>query len=214
MPDLLSGFAQELARADTVAASLVDERDTRYTDELLEEHEQDLGIPDSCLELGATARERRAAVHAKFVAIGGQNKWYFIQAALGLGYTVTITEFTPAWARLARAGDPCGPQENIFHWRVNVTAKEDLDNPGSYVYFFDHPQELECLLNKLKPAHTVLIVRVQKYGFSNGFSNGFKAVPVGPLTGGFSMGFSNGFERRKGGGFDFGGFDDGFEKPK
>ncbi len=92
--------------------------------------------------------------------------------------------------------------------------------------------------NKIKPAHTIALFDYHNVGFSRGFDWGFEAVPVNDntfpipafdysfdsgfavgnedgkyLIGGFDKGFNLGFDVHFGGGFSFGGFDDGFLRP-
>ncbi len=208
MPDLLDGIAQELSRVDGQIDSLVSERDSRTTSVLLPEHEADLDITP---ESGATDAERRIAVAAILLAMGGLDPQYYIDLALSMGYIITIDEFRPAWCGVAVAGDPCGDQEVIFVWRVNLQFDRDYEDPiGS---------DLEVVLERLKPAHTELIFRIIGPGFTRGFSTGFDAMPA--LTaaqlavGGYRWrGFTTGFDLKYGGGFRYGAFTRGFNNLK
>ena len=205
IPELLEGLAAELARVDGRVDDLINERDSRTTAELITEHETEWGLPDECLGSSTVLAERRAAILARIRAIGGLSPAYYISVAAALGYTITIEEFTPAWSGLAVSGDPCGDQGVLFYWLVNVHY--DFVNP------FTSYSDLECLLEKIKPAHTVLLTQFYGPGFSNGFSNGFDAMPAADLTrGGFSTGFESGFDVFYGGGFEGTGFADGFDK--
>ena len=205
IPEFLEGLAAELARVDGRVDDLINERDSRTTTELIAEHETEWGLPDECLGASTVLAERRAAILTRIRAIGGLSPAYYIAVAAALGYTITIDEFTPAWSGLMESGDPCGDQGILFYWLVNVHY--DFADP------FTSYSDLACLLEKLKPAHTVLLTRVYGPGFSNGFSNGFDAMPAADLTkGGFSTGFGEGFDVFYGGGFEGTGFADGFDK--
>lgn len=173
MPQLLLGMAQEMSRMDTVIDSLIQERDTRYTDALLDEHELDLfGAADIT---GATDAVRQAVLNAKIRETGGQVKQYFINMAAGFGCVITITEFRPAWCGVVVCGDPCGDQEVLFYWKVNVqydrdTASETLD-------------ALQAKLELLKPAHTVMIFNIIGPEFSNAFRQAdFNSMPPSDKT--------------------------------
>lgn len=204
---ILAGEAVELARVDERLDDLLVEADVRTAVELLGEHEIDFGLPDSCTTLsGMTTAERQTALLAKLRATGRLNKQYYIGLAATLGYTVHIDEYTPAWCGLAVCGDACGDQTNLFYWLVNVHY--NFTEP--FVNFDD----LQCIVNRLKPIHTVALFTVYGPGFSNGFSNEFLAMPAADLTqGGFDKGFAGGFAVFYGGGFDGSGFADDFDKP-
>jgi hypothetical protein len=153
-----------------------------------------------------TTAERQTALLAKLRATGRLNKQYYIDLAATLGYTVHIDEYTPAWCGIVVCGEPCGAQTNLFYWLVNVHY--DFNTP-----FTDY-NDLQCVVNRLKPAHTVVLFAVYGPGFDNGFSSGFLAMPTADLTqGGFDTGFANGFAVFYGGGFDSSAFADGFAKP-
>jgi hypothetical protein len=171
--------------------------------------------------LESTTSDRRRAIQAKITALGGLNPQYYIDVAAALGYTITIDEFTPFWCGLGVAGEPCGDQDTIFYWRVNMLFGEasvqyflscsgKSGDPLSYLLV---GSDLICVLEKYKPAHTVVIVRLVGPGFDEGFDNGFNSIPSINLEGGFTIGFSGGFDVYYGGGFSKDGFDDGFDHP-
>lgn len=204
LEQLFDGKAVELARVDTRVDDLFIERDTRTANELLAEHEAELGLVTNTT---VSAANRRLRANAKLQTLGSLHKSYYIAVAEVLGWTITITEYTPAWCGLAVCGDPCGAQANVFHWRVNIA----IDSPrflgiladGSYYadgsYFADgvgEPttyEDLIALIELYKPAHTVVHFAVVGPAFSNGFSSGFDAMPESNTIGGFDSGFNNGF---------------------
>ncbi len=220
----LYGVAEEFARVDLRTEDLQVERDTRYANELLVDHEIDLGLPNECTVKASTLTERRQLVNGWLTSTGGQSAAYFIEIAERYGYTITITEFTPFWCGLGVAGDPCGEQDVLFHWRVNINIAD-----GVLVYFTagqsqagdsllkssDVLESLICIFENVKPAHTVLSYLFVGPGFSRGFSSGFDSLLSDQesfLYGGFSRGFDFGFDRHNGGGFNTG-FTVGFNTP-
>lgn len=157
---LLRAWADELARVDGRASSLLNESDPRTTFEMLEDWERLLGLPDACLGPTATIQERRAAVVGRLTALGGQNAAYYIAVAVALGYTITVDEFivhTPTDdALFGLYGD-----DWAHVWRINsaldtirdLNVEDDVEMPlavwGNVL--------LECVMRRLKPAHTVVL---------------------------------------------------------
>lgn len=208
MPELLDAVSQELSRIDGQIESLVSERDSRYTSALLTEHEADLDITPGTSDTDA---ERRIAIAAILLAMGGQDPQYFIDLAESMGYEITVDEYRPAWCGVVTCGESCGDQEVIFVWRVNLQYSRDYEDPSG--------ADLGVVLERLKPAHTMLIYSIASPGFSRGFSSGFDAMPalsgVELEVGGFRWkGFTNGFNMKYGGGFKYGSFTRGFNNLK
>lgn len=205
LSQLLYGEADELARVDVRINKLVDvERDTRTTDELLGEHENDLGLPDDCSPELGTIIERRRQLHTKFISIGGQNKQYYIDLAEALGFVIKIVEYV----------------YNRYHWSVISQSSEIIyficgsSECGDFLSFVPPAEILECTLNKLKPAHTVIDFKYSDYGFGAGFGPGFDTVwklSIPKLEGGFGRGWGIGFDVRYGGGFGRG-FGRGYDR--
>ena len=223
---LMHAFSSEIGRVDVRSDDLSVERDTRFTTELLPDHERDLGLPDSCTELATTIAERQRIVNSKLVADTGLNKQVYIDIATDLGYVVTITEFTPCWCGVAECGDSIGETDNIFYWQVNVYMSPETFE--SWVYFTCGSSQcgdsliyvpligiLQCVLNTYKPAWTQIILAYYGPGFSAGFSSGFNSIlsddPVW-LEGGYSRGYSSGYDVYYGGGGFSSGFSEDFSK--
>jgi uncharacterized protein YmfQ (DUF2313 family) len=160
---LLRAFGESLARAHVRADDLDRETDPAQALETLERWEDVLGLPDRCSgTLEITLQGRRNAVLAKLFSTGGQSVEFFQGVARSLGYTVTITEFRPFRAGLSCAGDPLTNDDWVYTWRVNApettvipfragqsVASEPLQAWGN--------EPLECMLNRLKPAQTLVI---------------------------------------------------------
>jgi uncharacterized protein YmfQ (DUF2313 family) len=159
---LMQALADELARVDSRGDALIDETDTRTVVELLADWERVAGLPDACSGLGVTQQQRRAALTAALVTTGGQSRQYFIDLAARLGFAgATISEFDPhsvdqsvdaplyglewrfAWLLSA-------PAAAVDQFKVSSNVDESLGEQA--------PQtRLECVINRLKPAHTVAL---------------------------------------------------------
>lgn len=157
---LLTAWADELARVDGRAAELVEEADPRTTAELLADWERVVGLPDACVAALAgtqTTAQRRAALVGKLTTIGGQSAAYYIALAASLGYTITVTEFTLHDVEDDVEHPLTGPPWQ-FAWQVNAA----LDTVGQLAVTdtVEDPlawwgnELLECVINRLKPAHT------------------------------------------------------------
>lgn len=227
LDQLLHAKGDELSRIDNRIVDLLKERDTRLTLELLVDHEYDLGLPDECTEIGITIQERRNVAHAKFIELGGLNRQYYIDLMDYLGWgSIDIEEFTPFWSGLGASGDACGDQKNIFYWKVNIAS--DPDNwfwfrasssvAGNRLLRAAGVQGMQCILNRIKPAHTRLIFGYYLYAFDESFNSAFNSIPSGGIEGtvyegAFSRAFSAAFDTYYGGGaFEFTAFGDGFDK--
>lgn len=159
---ILDSFAEEYARIDGRIDNLIDEADPRTTLELLPDWERVVGLPDPCVQAAQTVQERRAALLAKLTTLGGQSIAFFIELAAYLGYTITITEFTPFRAGISRVGDALTGKDWWFAWRINAPATTSTwfrvgqSAVGEPLQAFGN-ELLECVFNRVKPAHTVLI---------------------------------------------------------
>lgn len=225
---LLEGFAVEFNRLEERVDDLLLERDTRYTDELLEEYERDFGIPESCSTLATTDTQRRVILNVKAnTSAGRQDKAYFGGIANDLGLSIYIIEHTSAVCGVARCGDWVGSAEIQFYWTTGTYA-----HPSVYDYFQagagaagDSLAELPgfydmvCLFKIYRPAHTINLWGFWGGGFDCGFDPGFAKIPnlegvaCNTICGGFDLGFNLGFlvDRRIDiGGYFTGGFDVGF----
>lgn len=145
---VLRAIAEELAHVHQRGLDLIEEMDPRTTTELLPEWERALGLPDPCVAdpSALSLQARRESVHARYTALGGQTPAYFEALADALGVPVTITEYRPPLAGVAICGeDDCGDSEHVrFVWRVALS--QSLENAA----------QVECMFERLKPAHTVI----------------------------------------------------------
>ncbi len=127
--------------------------------ELLPTWEQSLGLPDPCMAPNPSIAQRQQRVVAALTLLGGQSAAYMRSVAAALGYTVTITTFKPAVYGDYYGRDYAGTAW-AYTWRVTVPALVRV-NATYGAYYGDYYSSwgssvLECVLNKIKPAHTVL----------------------------------------------------------
>jgi len=224
----LSGFlygqAEEFARVDGRSSDLLVERSTLTTNELLTDHENDLGLPDACSNEDETITERRHNAHSKLIQLGQQTSQYYIDIASAMEWTITITEFSPFISGVNSSGDSCGDSEVIFYWLVTIDLSSSNiiyftsgnSQSGDLLQQINDIDYLICKLNQLKPAHTKIIYEYEGVEFGMGFDTSFDSVPSGSddhLTGAFNQSFGLGFDVYLGGDFDSGAFDAGFLQP-
>jgi len=160
---LLRSLAEEFARVDARASDLLEEADPRSTAQLLLDWERVAGLPDGCVsdsEVDLSTAQRQAALLGRLTMVGAQSAAYFQQLAASLGYSVTVQEFSPfdvndvvseaitgvdwahAWGVNAVLNQP-------VDFTVTSTVLDALSSWSNVV--------LECVLQRFKPAHSVLI---------------------------------------------------------
>ena len=143
---------------------LIDEADPRVTSELLSDWERVLGLPDSCAGTAlVTVSQRRDRLLDKLRKVRGQSRQFYIDMATRLGYAgVTVTEFRPM-----TCSDPCNMSVNgedwRFAWQVNTANalpiySAQVGDPCNSPLRSWKSSELLCRLNKLKPAHTLVLM--------------------------------------------------------
>jgi uncharacterized protein YmfQ (DUF2313 family) len=157
---LLQALAEEFARLDARAVDMLREADPRTTSELLEDFERVTGLPDPCVPDVQSIDARRLRLVQKLTGRGGQSRQFFIDLAAALGFEITISEFRQFRAN-STCVDACNGPDWLFVWRVNAPAvridhmaatsacNEPLRSWGNEL--------LECVLTRLKPAHTYLL---------------------------------------------------------
>lgn len=176
--DIIEGEAAELARVDGRVSDMIREADPRSATETLEDWERVAGLPDTCvIPSTITLQERRTRLVQKLTSTGGQSVAYYEGIAEGLGYPVETFEYRPFICGQSECG--LGEIEGFnstyligvtddlsirYYWKVAVLeprvtwfqcgASECGKDPLAKI---DEAVDLECILNKLKPAHTELI---------------------------------------------------------
>jgi uncharacterized protein YmfQ (DUF2313 family) len=166
LESLLRAFSEEFARVDARVTDLRNEADPRTAFEMLADWEAFAGLPDSCSAAGGgTIEERRAALKAKLLSTGGASEPYFRSVCEALGYEVEIDRFRPFVCGISQCGDSLDGAPSVRHtWRVRVPGarvtyfRAGQSQVGDRLGSFSRASDLECTLNKLKQAHTKLIV--------------------------------------------------------
>jgi uncharacterized protein YmfQ (DUF2313 family) len=184
------------------ALLLTQESDPRSTVVLLPDWEEAFGLPDSCAPVPTSIGERQQALVAKMTLLGGQSRAFFIAAAAAIGYQISIREFSPFMCGVSRCGDTrwldaedggdgthyrweLGSPDMRFYWTVSVDSMRvtnfhcGLGQTGvTPLLGFSLPADLECMLTRLKPAHTDLIFDYTHMGEENFTYANFPFIPI------------------------------------
>lgn len=157
--DVLRAQAEEYSRIDARTDTLLKEADPRTTYEMLPEWESDFGLPDPCLTEELTIEQRNKVLHTKVTNTGGQSRQFFIDLAKGLGYNITITEFS-IFNFESGFEDPMTDEAWLFTWQVNAAAVTinymTFESGLDEAYATWGNERLECAINRLKPDHTTV----------------------------------------------------------
>lgn len=166
----LGAFFGALAAIYTTAhnrlVELIDEADPRSTVQLLEDWERVLGLPDPCTpdDGTLTLQVRRARVVQKLSLGGGQSPAFYVALAALIGYAITLDEPRPFICGLSQCGDPVGGTYTDRHyWRVRVPEprttyfRTGVSRCGERLGLIDRAEDLECILEEAKPAHSRLL---------------------------------------------------------
>jgi uncharacterized protein YmfQ (DUF2313 family) len=160
---LLLGLSESFARVQSRASSLLDEADPRTTAEMLLDWERVAGLPDGCVVdsgMDPSSEQRRAALIGRLTMQGAQSIDYFEALAASLGYTVTVSEF-----EVHDVDDDVSAPINSMAW-AHVWQVQSVLNQPVYFYVTSSVADplaswsnviLECVLNRFKPAHSVLL---------------------------------------------------------
>ena len=185
LSNMLYAFSEELSRLETRSVDMLTETSTLYTTELIGEHEADFGIPDECVKKASTLARRRELVHTRLIAQGGQDVNYYETLATSLGRILYIVQFVPFWCGLEVAGDPCGGQKIIFYWAAVFGYHNGFvdwfevgeECAGDPLGEMPMVSQLICMLEKHRPAQTVVLYYFYGPEFDTEFSCGFNAMP-------------------------------------
>jgi len=150
-------------------------------DGLLDWWERAWGLPDPCFPSATSIGERQRMLVMVMTWLGAQSRAYFKRVAEWVGYTIEIKEFAPFMAGISQVGDTrhpppdtpredqnfrwyIGPAEQRFVWSVNVGQigltwfRSASGQAGVDPHLrLGIPEEIICLLNRWKPAHTVIV---------------------------------------------------------
>ena len=163
---MLIALATELVNSHIRLEKLTLEAVPTTTDELLEEWEKLLGLPDACSLLKfngeSTLNERKALILARIANKKPCTKAFLESFIESLGYKAEVSVLKPFVLGLSRAGDALnGANENRFFILVKL-----LEQKVEYFRFgksemgkdpmgrIDYAKDLECYLKKYTPAYT------------------------------------------------------------
>lgn len=165
LADFTAALAMELARIEQRAAELLAEATPFGAYETLAEWETTAGLPDEC-SAGAAGdiQARRMALVARLAGGGSQSKAFYLHLLRVSGQPqAEITEFYPA-----TCNDDCNAalysENDSYCWVVSLHGIGD-HRPANCNDDCNSPLQLyrssavECVLNRLKPAHTYLIFK-------------------------------------------------------
>ena len=159
-----------------MADLLEQETDPRIALEMLPDWERNWGLPDDCFFFdGGDIGGRHKTLMRKMTIEGGQSRAFFTEVAQDLGYTVVIHEYSPFMVGISQVGGvlddqghprwEIGPPENRFYWSIRagsisltwfrVTVGQAAIDPHLRIGV---PSDLDCLLNRWKPAHTMIVL--------------------------------------------------------
>ena len=135
---LFAAFAQEFARIDARATSVLAEAPPWLSVELLPDWERVLGLPAT-----GSVSDRQLAVGAKILDQGGCSIDYMKSLATLLGYDIEITEYLPWRCGISSVADPLVSDAWMATWTVTyMSALNDA--------------LLEATLIAARPDHTVV----------------------------------------------------------
>ncbi len=164
---LIQSLASEPCRIEARVDDLLKEVDPNTTFELLEDWERLLGLPDECDHNAdeMTLQERRQRVIQVLTTRGGQNEAFYKQLASNFGFDIDVIEVQdqpPFRAGISRAGDKLTNGDWRYAFIVKVPSsslikfRASLSRAGDPLQVVTN-QTIECLLNKYKPAHSIVL---------------------------------------------------------
>ena len=135
------------------------------TEEFLGAWEVEYGLPEPCsTRPPGTIEDRKKELQRKALSEGNASPEYFEGLCRQLGVDVTITtESEPMMLCTDNCVSAVVPQEMSFVWYVNVFNSEEnfmsCIDPCTYPLRWTEGQDIECFLNQIKPAHTIIVFR-------------------------------------------------------
>ena len=165
LADFIAALALELARIEQRATELLAEATPYGAYETLPEWEATAGLPDECSASAAgDIQARRMALVARLAGGGAQSKAFYLRLLRVSGQPqAEITKFSPT-----TCNDDCNAalysDNDSYCWAVSLHGSGDHrpancnDDCNSPLQLYQS-SAIECVLNKLKPAHTYLIFK-------------------------------------------------------
>lgn len=149
---LLSALAEEFERFHGRMDTLTVEVLLHSGEELLDDWERALGLPDRCVRDNPPTDPdlRRQRIRAKLAETGGQSESYFIGLAAQLGLSAEIITFDPFEMGVSGMGDPVGGGEWRYVWQMNFPGTPDPERLAL----------IQCIVSEAAPAHTQVLFSV------------------------------------------------------
>jgi len=142
---------------------VVNEYNPKNTTALIEEWEEFVGIPDSCIPVASTLEQRRKNILLKLAGINATTAKQFKNIASILGYSIEVSNGVsistfPLTLPFLLISDASAPFTIVITLPISAqTSGFPLTLPFSLSE--QEPVILNCLFNKLKPANTQLFFR-------------------------------------------------------
>ena len=144
----LGALSVALFRSDADAGALLVDAFPFTTLQLLPEWEETLGLPDPCAGADPTIPQRQAQVRARFIGGGGLSRARYIAFAAALGFTITISVYSPFRVGVNKIGDPLAGDGWAYAWGIRIVA-----NFGGLL-----PSVLVCEMATVAPADTTFFI--------------------------------------------------------
>jgi uncharacterized protein YmfQ (DUF2313 family) len=160
---ILQGLATQWLDFRNTLNRVVSEYDLTKTTDLISEWEAFVGIPDGCIKNTGTLEQRRLNILLKLAGINATTKKQFENIAKVLGYDIAVeTGIDTSSFPLSLPFILIDPAEAPF--TIVVSLDSSLKPSGfpltlPFLLGSDVPDVLNCLFNKLKPAHCKLYFR-------------------------------------------------------
>lgn len=160
---ILIGLASEWLNFRDKINEVSNQYNPKTTTQLIQEWEEFVGIPDSCIPIASTIEQRRLNVLLKLAGINATTENQFKKVAEILGYNIQVSNgvststfpLTLPFLLISEASAP---------YTIVITLPSSLQPSGFPLTFpftltAQQPAILNCLFDKLKPANTQLFFR-------------------------------------------------------
>jgi uncharacterized protein YmfQ (DUF2313 family) len=162
---LLLGLASEFLRFQELEAKLSTEINIKNTDELLEDWEKSVGIPNSCFDTNISTPERRSRVLQVFSKFGGvQTADDFIRVADFFGFDVIIKTgkkfgtFALAFPIIFSSSTKAATHTIFIELNQFLTESNQFALLFPLNFSIGGKDFLQCIFDKLAPANVKVIV--------------------------------------------------------